>query len=498
MSIKKFILAIAVVCIIFTVSCGGSNNKNFDGDSISKADNANPEEKNETGKTAEVRVLPDVPEQNYGGYTFTWLAFDYGPSHPGSVTQFPRECVAEEENGDIINDATYRRNMVISDKYAVEFEMITTTNEKDTLNKSVKAGDDIYDAAMIFNYNAPGVMAADLLLDTSKLTYVNWDKPWWDSSIKAISVAGKNFFLAGDIMILDKEAINVLFFNKKLMAENGMELPYHSVLDGKWTFDKFNSYIKDFSKDLNGDGVIGKEDILGLYIMSDTFHAFYVSGGGLLAENDNNGIPQPTFGSAQSISLMDIIADVLYGKEYVTNFHTNRWGTEWDMYASFAEGRMLTMWGRLYVLDSLRNMDDDFGILPLPKYSESQEKYYSDVNSYSGYMIGIPKSSSDPERTSAILEALAAESRYTLLPAYYDITLQRKFTRDEESEAMLDILFTTTVYDSGSAYNFAGIWGQMSGLCGKEDRNFASWCEKYELQVTKAIEKMVAQVEAME
>lgn len=498
MLIRKLIFALMVVCIIFTVSCGDPNNQNGNGDSVSKTDNTNPEEKKETGEIAETRILPDLPEQNYDGYTFTWLAFDYGVSHPGSVTQFPRELVAEAENGDVINDATYRRNMIISDKYGIEFEMITSTNEKDTLNKSVKAGDDIYDAAMLFNNNAPGVMSAGLLLDTSKLTYIDWDKPWWDSSIKAISVVGKNFFLAGDIMILDKEAINVLFFNKKMMADSSMELPYRSVLDGKWTFDKLNSYIKDFSKDLDGDGKLGSADVLALYIMSDTFHAFYVSGGGLLAENDNNGVPQPTFASAQSISLMDKIADVLYDKENVTNWHTNSWGSEWDMYASFAESRMLTMWGRLYVLDTLRNMDDDFGILPLPKYSESQERYYSDVNSYSGYMIAVPKTSSDPERTSIILEALAAESRYTLLPAYYDITLQRKSTRDEESEGMLDILFTTTVYDSGSAYNFAGIWGQMSGLCGKEDRNFASWCEKYELKVQQAIEKMVVQVEAME
>ncbi|MCL1793966.1 MAG: extracellular solute-binding protein [Oscillospiraceae bacterium] len=498
MLIKKFIFAVAIVCAIFTVSCGEPNKQNGDGDSVSKSGDADPEEKSETGEIADARVLPDLPEENYGGYTFTWLAFDYGVSHPGSVTQFPRELVAEEESGEVINDSTYRRNSVIIDKYGVEFEMVTTTNEKNTLNKSVKAGDDLYDAAMIFNHNAPSVMSADLLLDTSKLTYVNWDKPWWDSSIRAISMVGKNFFLAGDIMILDKEAINVLFFNKKLMADSSMELPYQSVLDGKWTLDKFNGYIKDFARDLNGDGVIGKGDMLGLYIMSDTFHAFYVSGGGLLAKNDNNGIPQPTFSSEQSILVMDKIADVLYGKEYVTNFHTNQWGSEWDMYASFAEGRMLTMWGRLYVLDSLRNMDDDFGILPLPKYSEAQEKYHTDVNSYSGYMIAIPKTSSNPERTSVILEALAAESRYTLLPAYYDITLQRKYTRDEESGAMLDILFTTTVYDSGSAYDFAGIWGEMSGLCSREDSNFASWCEKHEPKVSQAIDKMVAQVEAME
>jgi len=56
----------------------------------------------------------------------------------------------------------------------------------------------------------------------------------------------------------------------------------------------------------------------------------------------------------------------------------------------------------------------------------------------------------------------------------------------------------TTVYDSGAAYNFAGIWGQMSNLCGKEDRNFASWCEKYEPKVEQEIEKMVTKVEAMQ
>jgi hypothetical protein len=143
-------------------------------------------------------------------------------------------------------------------------------------------------------------------------------------------------------------------------------------------------------------------------------------------------------------------------------------------------------------------MEDDFGILPLPKYNETQERYYSDVNSYTGAMLGVPKSATDPERTSIILEALAAESRYTLFPVYYDLTLQRKYTRDEESAAMLDIIFTTTVYDSGAAYNFASIWNTMSDICGKEDRNFASFAEKNEGRVQNAIEKIVANVESME
>ena len=39
-----------------------------------------------------------------------------------------------------------------------------------------------------------------------------------------------------------------------------------------------------------------------------------------------------------------------------------------------------------------------------------------------------------------MLEAMAAKSKYTLQKAYYDICLEGKFMRDEESSAMLDII----------------------------------------------------------
>ena len=51
----------------------------------------------------------------------------------------------------------------------------------------------------------------------------------------------------------------------------------------------------------------------------------------------------------------------------------------------------------------------------------------------------MPTNASDPERTEIILEALSAESRYTVQPAYYDISLKGKYIRDEECADMLDI-----------------------------------------------------------
>ena len=477
----------------FVASCGGEKDS---GDTATTAGADNVETK-AADLEKEAKMLPDLPDASYGGYMFTWLA--HGLEGGNWVTPDPRELVAEEESGEVINDATYRRNSVIIEKYGVEFDMVVTSDERGTLNKSVKAGEDIYDAVLMYNNNAPSVMSSNLLLDTDQLTYIDFDKPWWDSAIRETSILGRNFFLAGDIMILDKESINVLFFNKKQMADLGMDFPYQLVLDGKWTYDKLSEYIKDGSQDLDGDGKLtpGK-DRFGLSIFNDTLHSLYVSGGGLLAKNGPDGIPYPAFNTAESISMLDTIADFLYGKEYITNYHSNGEDNIDAMKQSFYDGRTFILWGRLFVLDALRNMDDDFGILPMPKHNETQGRYYSNVNSYTGAMLGVPKSAGDPERTSVILEALAAESRYTLFPAYYEITLQRKFTRDDESAQMLDIIFGTTVYDTGAAYNLGDIWFQMFYACEKEDRGFAAFAEKNEPKVQSAINKLVDSVESAE
>ena len=494
----KIFLAIQACAIIFLPACGGSdaNDKNIKASEEQHEANGGGDDAS-AKTTTEAKMIPDLPDVSFGGYEFTWLT--HMTDDGNWVMGKPRDLVAEEETGDAINDATYKRNSVIGEKYGVEFKMVPVGDEVGILNKSVKAGDDIYDAVLIYNHNVSSVMSNDLLLDTSQLPRIDFGKPWWDSAVKEIAILGKNFFLAGDIIILDKESINVLFFNKNIMGNLGMTFPYQSVLDGKWTFDAFDEYIKNGAKDLNGDGELKwKDDQFGLVTFNDLMHALFVGGGGLLAKNDSSGIPRLSFGSAESIDILEKIADIAFKKDYITNYHVNgSTSLNADIAQAFVDDRALFMWGRLFILDSFRNMNSDFGILPLPKYNESQDRYYSDVNSYTGAMVCVPKSASDPERTSVALEALAAESRYTLLPAYYDITLQRKFARDEESEKMLDIIFGTTVYDIGGAYNFSGIWDTMSGLIGKGDRNFASFIEKNEAKAQKAIDKLVDHVESL-
>lgn len=93
-------------------------------------------------------------------------------------------------------------------------------------------------------------------------------------------------------------------------------------------------------------------------------------------------------------------------------------------------------------------MDEDFGIIPWPKYDETIDNYYANVDAGCNLFI-VPVTNPDPEKASVILEALAYESYLTVIPTYYDVVLTTKFTRDAESVEMLDIIRAGRVFDIG-------------------------------------------------
>ena len=124
--------------------------------------------------------------------------------------------------------------------------------------------------------------------------------------------------------------------------------------------------------------------------------------------------------------------------------------------AIFADKRVLFRSEILDVVDQYSDIDMDFGILPYPKYNEKQKDYVSiiipDV-----VVTSVPIDCTDPEKISVILEAMAGKSHETLLKAYYDVTLKRKNSRDNESSDMLDIIFSNRMYMFDMVFDWGGI-----------------------------------------
>ena len=506
-NILKILSLVLTATMVFGILISCADNNTTDTNTVNNSNNNDNAEVNQDDDEpkAEEKILPDLPEITFDGYLFTFLSHAEGTAGWDWVTNDPRELVAEEETGEPINDSVYKRNTMIEEKYGIELRMITNTDEPAVLRRTVNAGDDAYDAVIIYNNNVPGVVTNDLLTEISYLPHLDLNKPWWDPAVNSMSVANKQFLLAGDLLILDNEATNAIIFNKDLMAALGLELPYNLVKEGKWTMDRMLEMSRGAELDLNGDGVLSyNDDRFGFITFNDTLQALLVAGGGAFSQKDSNDIPYMSFIEPRNINVLEKAMDLMYPNSNTSVFNVQSvdagaGNVTWmrAYYDTFEESRALFMWIRMRVVEVFRGMEANFGIIPMPKYDEEQPNYHSLVNPYTGVLLGVPKSASDLNRTSIILEALSAESRYTLQPAYYDIVLDRKFIRDEESSEMLDIIFSTRVYDIGGVYSFGSVFADFNSMASNQDRNVMSYYERREGQFIRAIERLVENFERL-
>jgi hypothetical protein len=161
----------------------------------------------------------------------------------------------------------------------------------------------------------------------------------------------------------------------------------------------------------------------------------------------------------------------------------------------FKAGRSLFYNETMGNAQKLRQMDIDFGIIPGPKWDEAQESYYNCGGN--PYFMCVLTTNADVERTGIIMESLAYESVDTVKVAAYDEMLMGKVSRDNDSEAMLDIINSTLVYDHPIAFTYLNEQVAQNYLF-KGNTDFASLFTKNESKIAKDIQKYIDAYEQME
>ena len=157
----------------------------------------------------------------------------------------------------------------------------------------------------------------------------------------------------------------------------------------------------------------------------------------------------------------------------------------------FEESRALFTDMNMTDVITLRTMEADFGVIPWPKYDEGSE-YCTNVDAGTNLFL-VPITASDPARTSVILESLCRIGSRLVLPAYYEVTLQSKTSRDNESADMLDIIKSALIFDLGY-YNsdLSGVFNnEFVDFVGSSNRDITSWYEKSAKAVNKTLEKNI-------
>ena len=144
-------------------------------------------------------------------------------------------------------------------------------------------------------------------------------------------------------------------------------------------------------------------------------------------------------------------------------------------------------------LTALRDSDLDYGILPGFKADESQEAYYA---SYLPNPYGIPVNAGDGEMSALILTALAAEGFKQVLPAYYETAIKNKYSTDEESGEMLDLMLNNVRSDGmfmygDSAYIY-NLWQYTVS-----DQGFGSYWKAKQKMLEKNMNSILEAVAAL-
>jgi len=442
-----------------------------------------------TGTTA---YTANVPDEDYGGASFTVSFTDYHTSQGGVWDH--RDIVAENMTGDSINDAVYQRNQDIDQKFNVNVTGIQNTATTDTLvKKTVASGDGTYDLFMpvLNEYNTSAMKGYFVNLAT--VQYLDFSQPWWDSNCEAnLKIADRLYGMEGDLTIMDKDATTALVFNKTLLQNLGLDSPYDMVRNGTWTLDSFGTMVKSFSKDVNGDGKMDSNDAYGYLYERDSVMGMYGACNQRIAQPNTSGGIDLTIGTQASMTTFTDIFNLIYDKDHCENVmiaYTDAMFPT-SMVQQFADNRGLFMWIRMGDCYNLRAATTDFGILPQPKADANQTQYFSSVNPYVASTICIPTSVSDISRTAVILEALSAESKNLLQPAYYDVVLDTKTLRDDDSKQMLDIIYSNRIYDIGDIFTL----GNMSDVIQETmtyKNDIASFIAKHQNAANTAITKLV-------
>ena len=371
---------------------------------------------------------------------------------------------SEENSSDPLEDAIYRRNDKLEATYGIKITTLLETEYTEIgnkVNKDVSSGNGEYDIVYQHMVNSATNLAVNgMLIDLIDLPYVGFEKAWWDQDANEGFTIGEHRFLTvGDLLPSTLLYSACLVFNKNHFDDKSLDYPYDLARRGVWTLDELNALTKGQTQDLDGDGKIDYEnDYYGMtsWHLAGPYNFFFGSGATFFTKDSDN---YPVYSVDQ-----DRIQNI-YDKVYTT-FITNNSLYVTDIsiaaepYKVFTDGRALFVSCSLTTIANteygFKDMTEEYGVLPQPKYDASQKDYMSFVNGAASVVV-VPKSLTEErlEYVGYMMEALASSSYYMVTDTLYDKVAKAKNVRDPESAEMVDIIIRNRVFDFGYSHFFS-------------------------------------------
>ena len=488
-ALLRRIIAAALILIMVAGICACADSEKTSGETTAADTNAETED-----------PYPDdlANTMDFGGQKIRFITYQ---TDKGSRSIDIDE--AEQDTGDIINEAVWKRNQAIEARLNVIIELSKETGMgqlASAVGTFVQANSDDYDIVVGHARFDVQLASNGYLKNLDNVANLNFDKSYWSRMyMDEVAYKGVHYWSTGDITLEYLAFIYCMYVNSSIWNDlyKGSTI-YDVVNAGSWTLDSLKEYSTGAYQDLNGDSLADQNDIFGFAMQQGhVLNGMAFASGVDYSTRDADGNVTITVNNEHTIDIFNKLYGLFYESGNATLILAN---DKYDATAltMFVENRLLFLpatfgWCEN---DKMRAMETDYYIIPLPKYDEAQENYI--VNQYDGvplYGIPITASLDNLDMIGAAMEALASMSSTMVTPVYYDLALKNKYSRDEESAAMLDLIHDSITTD------FAFTWGdQLGGMYNLfydniKNTKFASILARYTKTWDKSLTKLVDKLE---
>lgn len=464
------ILLATLMLISSLVACGGGKTGDNEATTAQGTTVAGGDATTTVGETeAPEPTLEDTlgfAQTDYEGYVFNMLIAETDAY----------EHLADTLTGDLVNDAVYARNMQVEEFFNIDLQikaMPCAWADRQAftaeVSKQVMAGDPTWD--MVIGQSA--VMCtgldSDYYLNIAEMPYMDLSKNWWISDqYEKLEINGKLFGAYGDMNLSLYGDMHGIFFSSTIITENKMESPYELVKNNQWTLEKMLQMAEQAGGELDGVAGASKEgDRIGIIGIDNPMRAFGTClGCEIVTRGEDGSLVFPASPSEKHVDFYAKVSGAFADGSYNLKFKNDTYEESLQI---LAENRVLFVPSYLNYISNeiLRDMESDFGILPYPKYDETQENYISQIAT-GATCTCFPQNIAKPELSAQVANYMGYLGLESLVGTYFETYLQERLSRTPEMQDMLTLIRETatanltTVYAALFSPNLV-TWFEVSG-----------------------------------
>lgn len=504
----RLLCACLCCCVLIPLAaCGKKNDTPPPGSGETPTSDATGEDYDENGYLRD--RLPD--NLNYGNETFNILYWNNAPTYEFSIDR--------ESELSAIEEAVFNRNSAVEERLRVRLKFEGRDGDLSNQSKilryldtTVGNGTQNYDLLAMYTMVSGALMIRGYSRDLMQTEYFSADMPWWpENLISEATVGEKLYFASGDISTNLLWSMYAVLYNRTMLTEYGLNEEYDPdtlALNGNWTLSTMMEMASNVSGDIDGTEGKSEKDRFGFSTLAIYGDSFFFGSGLRTTERNDSGelILSPTFGSEKTQALLVTLTDFFETDSAWLAYDDN----DWSRQPYFAEGNVLLDLRPMYYLPQVLNAEGssykvDYGILPVPKYDDSQREYVTTVG-YTYTLYSIPTDTPNAARSSAVLEALGSEAYRTTTPAVFVTTMQKRYSKDDRTSMIFDRIRGTVSFDIGrllcasfKTKNYANATYRMfRSALGEGDTNWMSTFEGERKSLESALESIVARIERIQ